>query len=94
MGNATNGFNPKVFLAKLGTGKTISKYRKDQTIYAQGDAADMIFYVQKGKIKSSLHRSKARKRSSRFWRPISSSAKGVSMANHDASRRPRRWRNA
>jgi len=48
---AKSGFNPKVFLAKVGTGKTISKYRKDQTIFAQGDAADTIFYLQKGKVK-------------------------------------------
>ena len=48
---AKNGFNPKVFLAKVGTGKTISKYRKDQPIFAQGDAADTIFYLQKGKVK-------------------------------------------
>jgi hypothetical protein len=37
---AKNGFNPKVFLAKVATGKTISKYHKDQTIFAQGDVAD------------------------------------------------------
>ena len=48
---AKNGFNPKVFLAKVGTGKKISKYRKDQTIFAQGDVADTIFYIQKGKVK-------------------------------------------
>jgi CRP/FNR family transcriptional regulator, cyclic AMP receptor protein len=48
---AKNGFNPKVFLAKLGTGKAISEYRKDQVIYAQGDVADTIFYIQKGKVK-------------------------------------------
>ena len=48
---AKSGFNPNVFLAKVGTGKTISKYQKDQTIFAQGDAADTIFYLQKGKVK-------------------------------------------
>jgi CRP/FNR family transcriptional regulator, cyclic AMP receptor protein len=52
MGKATkNGFNPKMFLAKVGTGKTISEYQKDQTIFAQGYAADTIFYLQKGKVK-------------------------------------------
>jgi CRP/FNR family cyclic AMP-dependent transcriptional regulator len=51
MAKAANGFNPKVFLAKVGTGKTISKYRKDQAIFAQGDIADTIFYIQKGKVK-------------------------------------------
>jgi len=48
---AKNGFNPKVFLAKVGTGKTISKYQKDQIIFAQGDSADTIFYLQEGKVK-------------------------------------------
>jgi CRP-like cAMP-binding protein len=48
---AKNGFNPKVFLAKVGTGKTISNYRKDQVIFSQGDVADTIFYIQKGKVK-------------------------------------------
>jgi CRP/FNR family cyclic AMP-dependent transcriptional regulator len=48
---AKNGFNPKVFLAKVGTGKTISNYRKDQIIFAQGDVADSIFYIQNDKVK-------------------------------------------
>jgi CRP/FNR family transcriptional regulator, cyclic AMP receptor protein len=48
---ANNGFHPKVFLAKVGTGKTISRYRKDQDIFVQGDIADTIFYIQKGKVK-------------------------------------------
>jgi CRP/FNR family transcriptional regulator, cyclic AMP receptor protein len=48
---AKNGFNPKTFLAKVGTGKTISEYRKDQIIFAQGDVADTILYLRKGKVK-------------------------------------------
>jgi CRP/FNR family transcriptional regulator, cyclic AMP receptor protein len=48
---AKNGFNPKTFLAKVGTGKKISKYSKDQILFGQGDAADTIFYLQKGKVK-------------------------------------------
>ena len=48
---AKNGFNPKVFLGKVGTGKNISKFRKDQIIFAQGDSADTIFYLQNGKVK-------------------------------------------
>jgi CRP-like cAMP-binding protein len=44
-------FDPKVFLAKVGEGKTIQQYRKDQIVFAQGDAADTIFYIQKGRIK-------------------------------------------
>jgi CRP/FNR family transcriptional regulator, cyclic AMP receptor protein len=48
---AKNGFDPKIFLAKVGDGKTVSKYRKDQTVFVQGDIADTIFYLQKGKVK-------------------------------------------
>jgi CRP/FNR family cyclic AMP-dependent transcriptional regulator len=48
---AKNWFNPRVFLAKVGSGKAISHYRKDQTIFAQGDIADSLFYIQKGKVK-------------------------------------------
>jgi CRP/FNR family cyclic AMP-dependent transcriptional regulator len=53
MGKAAkmNAFNPKVFLAKVGTGKTISDYRKDQVVFSQGDIADKVFYIQKGKVK-------------------------------------------
>jgi len=48
---AKEGFDPKLFLAKVGTGKAILNYRKDQTIFAQGDVADTLFYIQKGKVK-------------------------------------------
>jgi CRP/FNR family cyclic AMP-dependent transcriptional regulator len=44
-------FDAKVFLAKVGEGKTISKYRKSQTIFSQGQVADAVFYIQQGKVK-------------------------------------------
>ena len=44
-------FDPKIFLAKVGDGKTISKYQKDQIVFLQGNEADAVFYIQKGKIK-------------------------------------------
>ena len=44
-------FDPKKFLAKVGEGKTITKYRKDKIVFSQGDLADAVFYVQKGKLK-------------------------------------------
>ena len=44
-------FDPKIFLAKVGEGKTISKYRKDQIVFSQGEVADAVFYIQQGKIK-------------------------------------------
>ena len=47
----TDPFDPQVFLAVVGTGKTVSKYRKNQIVFSQGDAADTIYYLQKGEIK-------------------------------------------
>jgi CRP/FNR family transcriptional regulator, cyclic AMP receptor protein len=44
-------FDPKRFLAKVGEGKTISKYRKDQIVFSQGQVANAVFYIQQGKIK-------------------------------------------
>jgi len=44
-------FDPKAFLAKIGDGRRISKYRKDQIVFSQGDAADTVFYIQNGKVK-------------------------------------------
>src|ERR1700730_1021722 len=44
-------FDPKKFLAKVGEGKTITNYRKDQIVFSQGDAADAVFYIQQGTIK-------------------------------------------
>jgi CRP/FNR family cyclic AMP-dependent transcriptional regulator len=44
-------FNPKLFLAKVGEGRTIAQYPKDQMVFSQGDAANAVFYIQKGKVK-------------------------------------------
>jgi CRP/FNR family cyclic AMP-dependent transcriptional regulator len=44
-------FDPKKFLAKMGAGKTISKYRKNQIVFSQGEVADSVFYIQQGKVK-------------------------------------------
>jgi CRP/FNR family cyclic AMP-dependent transcriptional regulator len=44
-------FDPKIFLAKVGDGKTVSKCKKDQIVFSQGDVGDAVFFIQKGKIK-------------------------------------------
>jgi len=44
-------FDPKTFLAHIGDGRSISKYGKDRTVFAQGEPADAVFFVQKGKVK-------------------------------------------
>ena len=44
-------FNPKSFLAKVGEGRSINAYRGDQILFAQGEPADAVFYLQSGKVK-------------------------------------------
>jgi len=43
--------SPASFLAQVGNGHTVIKYRKDQIVFSQGDPADAVYYVQKGKLK-------------------------------------------
>jgi len=44
-------FDPQAFLGRIGPGKTVEKYRKNQKIFSQGDIADTVFFIQKGKVK-------------------------------------------
>ncbi len=44
-------FDPKSFLAKVGEGRSIDRFGKDRIVFAQGDPADAVFYIQKGKAK-------------------------------------------
>ena len=44
-------FDPKIFLAKVGAGKTVAKFRKDQVVFSQGEDADAVFYIQQGQVK-------------------------------------------
>jgi hypothetical protein len=43
-------FDPKWFLAKIGDGRTISKYRGNEVVFTQGDLANAVFYIQRGKV--------------------------------------------
>jgi CRP/FNR family cyclic AMP-dependent transcriptional regulator len=44
-------FTPDVFLRSVGRGRAMSEYRTGQIIFSQGDAADSVFYIVRGKIK-------------------------------------------
>jgi len=48
---ANDEFDAKAFLAKVGAGKTILEFQKNQHVFEQGDVADTVFYIQKGKVK-------------------------------------------
>jgi len=44
-------FDPKKFLATIGEGRKVLTFAKKQRIFAQGDAADAVFYIQEGKVR-------------------------------------------
>jgi CRP-like cAMP-binding protein len=48
---ARDEFDPKAFLARVGAGKTITEYKRNQNIFGQGEVADTVFYIQKGRVK-------------------------------------------
>jgi CRP/FNR family transcriptional regulator, cyclic AMP receptor protein len=47
-------FDVQVFLNTVDGGRTVSNYRKGQTVYAQGARADAVYYIQEGKVKKSV----------------------------------------
>jgi CRP/FNR family transcriptional regulator, cyclic AMP receptor protein len=47
-------FNVQTFLNTVDGGRTLSTYQTKQKIYSQGDPADAVFYIQKGKVKVSI----------------------------------------
>jgi CRP/FNR family cyclic AMP-dependent transcriptional regulator len=44
-------FDPKQFLATIGEGRKVVTFPRKQPIFAQGDAADSVFYIQVGKVR-------------------------------------------
>jgi CRP/FNR family transcriptional regulator, cyclic AMP receptor protein len=44
-------FDPKTFLSTLDGGRKIATFAKKETIFAQGDSSDAVFYIQEGKVK-------------------------------------------
>jgi CRP/FNR family transcriptional regulator, cyclic AMP receptor protein len=51
LANKSREFNPSTFLATIGKGRKNLTFAKKQGIFAQGDTADSIFYIQKGRVK-------------------------------------------
>jgi len=47
-------FDPKAFLATVGNGRSITSCQKGKPIFKQGDSADAVFYIQKGKVRVSV----------------------------------------
>ncbi len=49
--NGAAAFDPGVLLARLGAGKSRQEYQDGEAVFAQGDPADAVFYIQSGKVK-------------------------------------------
>jgi len=44
-------FDPKTFLSTIDAGRKIAAFPKKQTIFAQGDSSDAVFYIKEGKVR-------------------------------------------
>src|SRR5450631_1851515 len=44
-------FDPRLLLKKINGGKARHQYQANERVFAQGDAADAVFYVESGKVK-------------------------------------------
>jgi CRP/FNR family transcriptional regulator, cyclic AMP receptor protein len=49
-----DSFDPQVFLDTAGVARQIAEYRRGESIYSQGDAAETVMYIQKGGVKLSV----------------------------------------
>ena len=47
-------FDPRVFLGSTGAGRTVHHYHSRQAVFSQGDPADSVFYIQKGRVRLSV----------------------------------------
>lgn len=47
-------FDPKVFLSTVNGDRSVSNYRSKESIFTQGEAADAVFYIRKGKVKMTV----------------------------------------
>jgi CRP-like cAMP-binding protein len=87
-------FNPKNFLAKVGDGKTVAQYQKDQIVFAQGDAAEAVFCIQKGRVKLTVVSEQGKEAVLGIPETGHFFVRDVSMAIHCASRQLRQSLNA
>src|SRR5258707_6084044 len=47
-------FDPQMFLDTSGVARKVAEFRRGESIYSQGEAADSVMYVQKGGVKFSV----------------------------------------
>jgi len=47
-------FDPKAFVSNPGVGIAVERFQKNQQVFAQGEAAETICYLQKGQVKATV----------------------------------------
>jgi CRP/FNR family transcriptional regulator, cyclic AMP receptor protein len=83
-------FDPRAFLAKTGEGRAASSYATGQVIFAQGDPADAVFYVQAGQVKLTITSAQGKEAVVAVSFPLpTSSGKHAWPVSHSALRRQR-----
>ncbi len=82
-------FDMKSFLARVGDGRSIGKYRKGQVVFSQGDPGDAVFYIQKGKAKLTVVSEQGKEAVIRFSVPTISSARDALRDRRGVLRRSR-----
>jgi len=55
------GFSSTVFRKKFRSGMTVRNYRDNEVIFAQGDSADAVFYIQSGTVKLTIAATRRKK---------------------------------
>jgi CRP-like cAMP-binding protein len=53
-GKRATSYTVKTYLARVSEGKSTLQCQKHQILFAQGDAANAVFYIQKGQVKLSV----------------------------------------
>jgi len=83
-----SGFDAKALLAAVGQGRTHHDYRRNQPVDAQGDRADAVFFVQRGKVKLTVPSRQGKQAVIALLGPGTSSARVAWPASRCAWRRP------
>jgi CRP/FNR family cyclic AMP-dependent transcriptional regulator len=53
-GTKKSEFDPHAFISTIGKGREMISFQKKETIFAQGDPTDGLFFIQKGKVRLSV----------------------------------------
>src|ERR1700676_5822114 len=61
MANQAPGFTSTVFRKKFRSAMTVRSHRDNEVIFAQGDIADAVFYIQSGTVKLTVSATRRKK---------------------------------